>query len=149
MNERKWNFLQLTRWKISFQYDLTASRPKVFPWRLPYRTRRRPPAFVEMHPPIRQLSLAPRSSGIIKPTRLRLSSSFPSTQPASLTTNPGQKRKNKKIILEALQFYSKNGLCNFREFCIGVPLLRQYLFYSFDYLVYALLLWGNYEKRKI
>jgi len=60
---------------------LTASRPSMLPWSDPYLKSLIPPAFVDTFPPIWQLPLAPRSSGIMKPSFDTSSSSCWRTQP--------------------------------------------------------------------
>lgn len=48
-----------------YTYMAEDNLPRTLPWSEPYRIRRKPPALVETFPPIWQLPLAPKSSGII------------------------------------------------------------------------------------
>lgn len=68
---------------------LTTSRPSTVPRREPYLRSRKPPALVATFPPMWQLPLAPRSSGMINPCSSTYSLSLSSTQPAWHTRIPG------------------------------------------------------------
>lgn len=55
-----YHLIQLKNWMQHADFS-----PSTLPWSEPYRRSRSPPALVETFPPIWQLPLAPKSSGII------------------------------------------------------------------------------------
>lgn len=70
------------------KFLLTVSTPSTDPWRFPYLNTRRPPAFVDKHPPTWQLAFAPKSIGTVKPFSCAFCSNCSSIQPDSQTAIP-------------------------------------------------------------
>lgn len=110
---------------------LTASTPKTFPWRLPERKSRRPPALVETQPPIKQLPLAPRSKGIISPTVAKWVSKSCKTQPASQVSTPDTENPYVYVYVRKKKTFFSSDI-----FYILLKLMENLIFYFYILLIF-------------